>query len=745
MDTHKTFVVVGMSCAACSRAVERAVSRLPFVSAAAVNLATEKMFVSYDDSRGTEQQIRDAVTAAGFELKDFKEQAPGKAPTDRMAEYRKARRRFFLLLVFSLSLIYIAMGEMMGLPIPAAISHMNNYALNCYIQLLLCVIVMVIGRQFYIGGFKAILRGAPNMDSLVAVATGTAFIYSVYGMIAAFRSGEHTMLYYDSPAMIITLIMLGRLLETRQKGRTGDAIDRLYALAAPTALVEKNGSTVELPVEMVQSGDICLVKPGYKIPVDGEILEGETTVDESMLTGESMPVEKKAGDRVTGATVNGSGALRVRATAVGADSTLAGIIRIVEEASGSKAPIQKLADVIAGYFVPAAFGIALLAAVIWLIAGESFDFALKIFVSVLVVSCPCSLGLATPTAIIVGTGVGARKGILFKNGETLQKCSGIDTVVFDKTGTLTVGRPEVTDIVPADGVTEDRLLQLAASAEYTSGHPLAEAIVTYAEDKGVALLPSSGLATVGGRGVTALVDGETIVAGNAAFMREQSVELGSLEAAASRLAAKAKTPMYFAAGRRPLGVIAVADRIKPDSAEAVSRLRALGVKTAIITGDNRQTAEAIAAEAGTDSVLYEVLPAGKAEEIAAMRQNGRSVAMVGDGINDAPALATADVGIAVGSGTDIAVSASDVVLIGSSLSAVPKAIRLSRAVLRNIKQNLLWAFCYNTLAIPIAAGLLYAFGGPLLSPVISAACMSLSSVTVVTNALRLNFIDLERK
>lgn len=742
MDSHKTYVVVGMSCAACARAVERAVSRLPFVSTAAVNLATEKLFVSYDGERGGEGEIKSAVVAAGFELRDYKEQDAAAAPSERAKEYKSAKTRFFVLLGFSLVLMYVAMGEMMGLPIPSAISHAESFVVNSVLQLILCIIVMAIGYKFYTGGFKALFRLHPNMDSLVAVATTVGFIYSVYGMIRGIRTGVHEMLYFDSPAMIITLIMLGRLLETRQKGKTSDAIDRLYALAAPTALVEKDGGLTELPVEMVQSGDVCLVKPGYKIPVDGVIIEGETTIDESMLTGESIPVDKSVGAKVTGATLNGGGAIRIEATTVGENSTLSGIIKIVEQASGSKAPIQKLADVIAGYFVPAAFGIGLLASVIWLIAGQTVDFALKIFVSVLVISCPCALGLATPTALIVGTGVGARHGILFKDGESLQKCSKVDTVVFDKTGTLTTGRPEVTDILPAPGISETELLTLAASAEYTSGHPLANAVVARAEADGLTLLPSSGLASLAGHGVTANVKGDTIIAGNAALMRQQSVDIKELEPQAARLAREAKTPMYFAKGREIIGIIAVADQIKADSAEAVSQLKAFSVKSAVITGDNRQTAEAIAAEAGVDNVMYEVLPTQKAAEVERLRQNGRTVAMVGDGINDAPALATADVGIAVGSGTDIAVSASDVVLIGSSLSAVPKAVRLSRAVMRNIKQNLFWAFCYNSIMIPVAAGVLFAFGGPLVSPIISAACMSLSSVCVVTNALRLNFIKL---
>lgn len=744
MENHKTFVVEGMTCAACAHAVEKSLTRLPFVNTAAVNLATEKLFISYDGARGTEQQIKSAVSAAGFELRDFKPQtASAGQPPAHTREYGAAKRSFIVLLVLSLLLVYVAMGEMMGLPVPNTISHSGGFAVNSLIQLLLCASIMVTGRSIYIGGFKSLFALRPNMDSLVAVATTAAFLYSIYAMIVGIKTGVHEMLYFDSPAMILTLITLGRMLEARQKGRTGDAIARLYSLAAPTALILKNGEFVELPAEMLQKGDICLVKPGYKIPADGVITEGSTSVDESMLTGESMPAEKAVGDRVTGATINGSGAIRLEVTAVGEDTALAAIIRIVEQASGSKAPIQKAADTAAGYFVPVAFAIAVLASAIWLITGSGFAFALKIFVSVLVISCPCALGLATPTAIIVGAGVGARHGILFKDGEALQKCRSVDTVVFDKTGTLTAGRPQVTDIVPFLGLSENELLAKAAAAEATSGHPLADAVVRLAAERGIAFEPGSGLAAFGGFGITVSVAGQTVIVGNAALMKQQSVDTSAADPVAARLAAAAKTPIYFAIGRRLAGIIAVADTIRPSAAAAVAGIKRMGLKTVMITGDNRHTAEAIAAEAGVDSVMYEVLPDQKAAEVSRLRQNGHTVAMVGDGINDAPALATADVGIAIGSGTDIAVSAADVVLIGASLTAVPKAVALSRAVMRDIKQNLFWAFCYNAFAIPIAAGVLYRPFDFLLNPVIAAACMSLSSICVVSNALRLKFVKLD--
>lgn len=745
MDKHKTFSIEGMSCAACAHAVEHAVGRLPFVSAAAVNLATERLFVSFDAARGSEGDIKAAVSAAGFTLHDFKPQDRTEAPKKRAAEYRGARRRFFALLTLSLLLIYTAMGEMIGLPVPAAISFGSAYYINSLIQLVLCAAIMGVGYEYYVGGMSALFRLHPNMDSLVAVATGAAFIYSVYGMIRAFSGGEKVMLYFDSPAMILTLITLGRMLEVRQKGKTGEAIERLYSLAPPTALVIKDGEPVELPLEMVAEGDICLVQPGRSIPADGVITEGETSVDESMLTGESMPADKKPGDRVTGATLNGGGAIRVKITAAGERSTLSEIIRIVEQASGSKAPIQKLADKAAGIFVPAALAVALAAAAIWMIAGQSFDFAIRIFVSVLVISCPCALGLATPTAIIVGTGAGAKRGILFKDGETLQKCRSIDTVVLDKTGTITAGTPQVTDVIPAEGVTGTELLALAAAAEGASGHPLAQAVVREAKARGISAPPAPALTALGGYGITAEVGGETVTAGNAALMEKRGIDISSLAPAAAAQAAQAKTAMFFAKGRTLSGVIAVADTIKPDSAAAIRALKKLGIKTVMITGDNRHTAEAIALQSGVDSVMYEILPARKAQEVARLRHNGHATAMVGDGINDAPALATADVGIAVGSGTDIAVSAADVVLTGSSLAGVPRAVILSRAVIRNIKQNLFWAFGYNTVAIPIAAGALYALGGPLLSPIIAAACMSLSSICVVSNALRLKFINLDRE
>ncbi|MEG2634280.1 MAG: copper-translocating P-type ATPase, partial [Oscillospiraceae bacterium] len=550
-------------------------------------------------------------------------------------------------------------------------------------------------------------------------------------------------MYFESGAMIIALIMVGKYLEARAKQKTGNAIASLYSLSSPTATVEKDGRSEIVDIDFLKVGDIVIVKPGEKIPADGVVVEGASSVDESMLTGESMPIDKKAGDSVTGATVNKNGALRVRVGRLGRDSTLSQIIHLVEEAQGQKAPIAKLADVVSGYFVPISMSIALVAAVIWALAGRDLSFVLKIFVSVLVIACPCALGLATPTAIMVGTGKGASKGILFKNGEAIETAKAVTVVLLDKTGTITKGEPAVTDIAAKNGFSESELIALAAAAEHLSEHPLGEAIVRCADEKGLKLGKSEGYTALSGLGIEVTVDGRRINGGNLAYMHKLNVDVHSAESEAQALANEAKTPLYFAADGVFAGIVAVADVVKHDSREAIARLHHLGIRTVMITGDNKATANAIAASVGIDEVVAEVMPEDKADVVKRYRESGDCVAMVGDGINDAPALAFSNVGIAIGSGTDVAIESADIVLMGSSLLGVASAIKLSRAVIRNIKQNLFWAFCYNSVGIPIAAGLLFAFGGPLLNPVIAAAAMSLSSVSVVSNALRLNLIKLD--
>lgn len=739
MTKNQTFAVKGMSCAACSRAVELAVTRLPFVQSAGVSLATEKLSVTYDDSRGSEQDIRAAVERAGFSLSEHKQSAVDTKPDEAFV---KMKKRFFLLLALAVPLTYIALAAQLSLPFPAALLPENNYFLNGVIQLVLAAPMVWLGRSFYIKGFKGIVHLAPNMDSLVAVGTGSALIYSVAVLINAAFGGQRLMLFFESPAMILTLLTLGRLLESRQQAKTKTAVARLYSLAAPYAFVQRDGEFVKLPTDSVQSGDVCLVKPGMVFPVDGIIEQGESVADESMLTGESMPVEKKVGDKVTGATINGNGALTVRATSVGENSTLRGIIRIVENASGSKAPIQRLADIVAGWFVPVAFSIALVSFAAWLIAGRDLAFCLNIFVSVLVISCPCSLGLATPAAIMVGTGVGAQHGILFKDGEALQRTRDVSVMLLDKTGTVTDGKLSVSDIACTERFTERELLRLAASAEQKSEHPVGQAIVMEAAKREIGLYESFSTTAQSGLGITSVVDGKNIVAGNLAQMRAHGIDVGALESRAVAYASEGRTAVYFAAGKLAAGVIAVADKVKPDSKKAVAAMRGMGIKTVMITGDNHLTATAVAREVGVDSVLSEVLPEQKALQVQKQRGEKLVVGMAGDGINDAPALATADVGFAMGGGTDVALDAADVVLMGSSLTAVPKAVKLSAAVISNIKLNLFWAFCYNCIGIPIAAGVLYALGGPLLNPIIAAAAMSLSSICVVTNALRLNFVKL---
>lgn len=739
-----TIPIGGMTCAACSTRVEKALGRMEGVGQAAVNLATEKATVTYDPQVIRLSGIKDAITRLGYQPLTI--QKKGEADEVRERKQREIKTlwtKFVLAAVFSLPLLYLAMAPMVSfarLPFPAALAPMRYPLRFALLQLLLVMPVIGIGYRFYTVGFKAIWQRSPNMDSLIAVGTSAAFLYSLYNVfqIATGHFGAVDALYFETAGVIITLILLGKSLEAVSKGRTSEAIKKLMGLAPKTATILHDGEEREIPIEEVEIGDVVVVRPGGKIPVDGTVLEGHTAIDESMLTGESMPVDKQAGDTVYAASINTTGSVRFRADKVGDDTALAQIIRLVEDAQGSKAPIAQLADVVSGYFVPVVVGIALLAGIAWLLAtGGDVKFALTIFISVLVIACPCALGLATPTAIMVGTGKGAEHGILVKSGEALETAHKINTIVFDKTGTLTEGKPTVTDTVSMDGLEPDALLRLAASAEQGSEHPLGQAIVTGAKAKGIALAEADAFEALTGRGIRAMIEGRQVLAGNAKLMADQGLSIAPWQTVADQLSGEGKTPMFIAVDGACAGVIAVADVVKPSSKEAIERLHRMGVQVAMITGDNRRTAEAIARQVGIDRVLAEVLPQDKASEVKQLQAEGRTVAMVGDGINDAPALVQADIGIAIGSGTDVAMESADVVLMRSDLLDVPTALELSKRTIRNIKQNLFWAFGYNVIGIPIAAGVLHLFGGPLLNPMFAAAAMSLSSVSVLTNALRL--------
>jgi len=729
----------GMTCAACVRAVEKAIGKLDGVSDVSVNLATGKAKIVYDPSKVRLSRIREAVTKAGYEPLEL--ESPNQADYDkarRESEIKNLRIKLIVSAVFTLPLFYIAMGHMIGLPLPMIIDPHHSPLNFGLIQLMLVIPAMAAGYRFYTVGFSRLIRREPNMDSLIAVGTAAAFLYGVYAVIQIMNGNHHYSddLYFETTGVIITLILLGKLLESVARGRTSEAIKKLMGLAPKTAVVIQDGKETVIPVEEVEVGDIILVKPGEKIPVDGEVVEGRTSVDESMLTGESIPVEKNPGDKVVGATLNKNGTIRFRATKVGRDTTLAQIIKLVEEAQGSKAPIAKMADVIAGYFVPIVMSIAVIAGLAWLISGQSFVFSMTIFISVLVIACPCALGLATPTAIMVGTGKGAEHGVLIKSGEALETAHKIDTVVFDKTGTVTEGKPVVTDIITTGTVGETELLQLAASAEKGSEHPLGEAIVNSAAERKLEPEAVESFEAIPGQGIEAVIKGRSMLLGNKKLMDNRGIEI-TLQEESDSLAEEGKTPMFIAIDGKLAGIIAVADVMKANSRKAIEALHMMGIEVVMITGDNKRTAAAIARQAGIDRVLAEVLPQDKANEISKLQGEGKKVAMVGDGINDAPALAQADIGIAIGSGTDVAMESADIVLMRSDLMDVPTAIRLSKRTIRNIKQNLFWAFAYNTAGIPIAAGLLYLFGGPLLNPMIAAGAMAFSSVSVVSNALRL--------
>lgn len=744
------YTITGMTCSACSARVDKCVRKLDGVKDVNVNLLTNSMSVVYDEAILQDSAIVSAVTEAGYGAFPEKPTAGSSAPKaqkpDVLADQMKSmKHRLIISFAFLIPLMYVSMGSMMGLPLPGFLTGMENAVAFGLTQFLLCLPIIYVNRKYYQVGFKTLMHGAPNMDTLIAIGSTAALIYGVF---AIYRIGYglgtqnmelvhqyHMDLYFESAAMILALITLGKTLEARSKGKTGEAISKLMDLAPETALVERDGAQIEIPAADVVSGDIVLVKPGSRIPVDGVILEGSSSLDEAAITGESIPVEKGPGDTVVSATINKTGFFKFRATKVGDDTTLAQIIRLVEEASSSKAPIAKIADKIAGIFVPIVMGIALIATIVWLLLGYSFEFAMSIGIAVLVVSCPCALGLATPVAIMVGTGKGAENGILIKSGEALETAHSIDTVVMDKTGTITEGRPQVTDIVST--LPSEELLTIAAALEKQSEHPLAEAVLNQA--KSLTLPAVQEFQALSGRGVSGIIDGVQYYAGNRALMEEHQIDISAADQDLIRLADEGKTPLIFAGNGRYLGIIAVSDVVKPTSQEAIHRFKEMGIQVVMLTGDNQRTAEAIRRQLDIPSVIAEVLPQDKEREIARLQQEGHCTAMIGDGINDAPALARADVGIAIGAGTDVAMESADIVLMKSDLMDAVTAVQLSKAVLRNIKENLFWAFFYNSIGIPLAAGLLFIPFGLKLSPMFGAAAMSLSSVCVVSNALRLKF------
>ena len=738
-----TLKITGMTCAACSARIEKVIGKMEGVDEISVNLATEKAVISYDQEKTDLSGIIERIEKAGYGAVEVQEKKL--VDEDKLRKEKEIRTlwtKFTVSAFFAVPLLYFAMGSMiwwLRFPIPSFLEPMQ-YPLNYSIlQIILTIPIVIAGYRFYTVGYKAIINRSPNMDSLIAMGTTAAIVYSLYSVyqIAIGNFGAVEGLYFETAGVIITLILLGKSLEAVSKGRTSEAIKKLMGLAPKTAVVIRDGKEFEVPIEEVEIGFIILVKPGEKMPVDGVVIEGNTSVDESMLTGESIPVEKKAGDQVYAASLNKNGMIHFKATKVGGDTALAQIIKLVEEAQGSKAPIAQMADIVSGYFVPIVFALAVVASLAWFISGESLVFSLTIFIAILVIACPCALGLATPTAIMVGTGKGAEYGILIKGGEALETTHKISTIVFDKTGTITEGKPEVTDILTVSDVDCNQLLQLAASAEKGSEHPLGEAIVNEALKEQLEFSKVDQFIAIPGYGIEVEIQGISMLLGNRKLMDERKISLSELEQQSDRLAEEGKTPMYIAMNQKIAGIIAVADVVKGSSLKAIEKLRSMGLEVAMITGDNRRTAEAIAKQVGIDRVLAEVLPQDKSNEVKKLQAEGKKVAMVGDGINDAPALAQADIGIAIGSGTDVAMESADIVLMRSDLMDVPTAIQLSKSTIRNIKQNLFWAFGYNVIGIPIAAGLLHLFGGPLLNPIFAAAAMSLSSVSVLTNALRL--------
>ena len=742
MSKQKEYIIEGMSCASCAMTIENAVSKMPGVTKASVNLATEIMTVEANDSV-TPQDIAKVVDGVGYGArprgKSVEEELEEKNEK-KEAHLREMKRNLTISAIFTVPLLFIAMADMVGIPMPAFLSPMQSPVSYALIQLALVLPIIWIGRRFFVDGFKALSKGHPNMDSLVALGTSAAFLYSLYGTYHVLEGHAHFAmnLYYESAGVILTLITLGKYFEDVSKGKTSMAIQTLVGLAPKMATVLRDGQEVAVPVEEVQVGDLIRVKPGEKVPVDGVVTEGNSTVDESMLTGESIPVSKAVGDEVIGASLNKTGSFILKATKIGKDTALSQIIQLVEQAQGSKAPIAKLADKVSGVFVPIVIVLALVSGLAWYFLGqESWVFALTITISVLVIACPCALGLATPTAIMVGTGKGAENGILLKSGEALEEANHVNMVVFDKTGTITNGTPVVTDVVTADSTDADALIRLAASLEVASEHPLGEAIVAKAKEQGAAFDEVTNFEAIPGFGIKGHV-GETLVfLGNEKWMRENGLANVEMNEKANSFAEQGKTPLYIGYNDAVQGLIVVADTVKESSARAIQTLHEMGIQVAMMTGDHERTAQAIAAEVGIDRVFSEVLPQDKANYVSKLQEEGYIVAMVGDGINDAPALAQAQVGIAIGTGTDVAIESADAVLMKSDLMDVPAMLKLSRATIRNIKENLFWAFAYNIIGIPFAMGVLHLFGGPLLNPMIAGAAMSFSSVSVVLNALRL--------
>ena len=742
MSKQKEYIIEGMSCASCAMTIENAVSKIPGVDKASVNLATEIMTVEANDSV-TPEDIAKVVDGVGYSAhprgKSVEEELEEKNEK-KEAHLREMKRNLIVSAIFTVPLLFIAMADMVGIPMPAFLSPMQSPVSYALIQLALVLPILWVGRRFFVDGFKALSKGHPNMDSLVALGTSAAFLYSLYGTYHVLEGHAHFAmnLYYESAGVILTLITLGKYFEDVSKGKTSMAIQTLVGLAPKMATVLRDGQEVEIPVEEVQVGDLIRVKPGEKVPVDGVVTEGNSTVDESMLTGESIPVSKAVGDEVIGASLNKTGSFILKATKIGKDTALSQIIQLVEQAQGSKAPIAKLADKVSGVFVPIVIALALVSGLAWYFLGqESWVFALTITISVLVIACPCALGLATPTAIMVGTGKGAENGILLKSGEALEEANHVNMVVFDKTGTITNGTPVVTDVVTAENTDADALIRLAASLEVASEHPLGEAIVAKAKEQGAAFDEVTNFEAIPGFGIKGHV-GETLVfLGNEKWMRENGLANVEMNDKANHFAEQGKTPLYIGYNDAVQGLIVVADTVKESSARAIQTLHEMGIQVAMMTGDHERTAQAIAAEVGIDRVFSEVLPQDKANYVSKLQEEGYIVAMVGDGINDAPALAQAQVGIAIGTGTDVAIESADAVLMKSDLMDVPAMLKLSRATIRNIKENLFWAFAYNVIGIPFAMGVLHLFGGPLLNPMIAGAAMSFSSVSVVLNALRL--------
>lgn len=752
------FDITGMTCSACSSRIEKSVAKLPGIKEVSVNILKNSMVASYDETVLDTAGIVQAVEKAGYgafpktpvQNKGRIENRAVKPEVNAaQAEYKQMKQRLLLSVLFTIPLFYISMGHMMDWTLPGWLLGMENAMSFAFTQFLLLIPVVFINFKYFRVGFSTLFHGAPNMDSLIAIGSSAAAVYGIYAIYKigiGLGHGDMELvhsfmmdLYFESAGMILTLITLGKTLEARAKGKTSDAITKLMNLAPKTATVERDGQEIQVPVEDVQMGETLIVKAGESIPVDGIVLEGFSSVDESALTGESIPVEKHIGDKVIGATINKSGYFKMQATKVGDDTTLAQIVRLVDEATSSKAPIAKLADKVSGVFVPVVISIALVAIIVWLLAGYGFEFALSIGISILVISCPCALGLATPTAIMVGTGKGATNGILIKSAEALETAHNIDTVVLDKTGTITQGTPVVTNVLCKEGTSQKELLQIAASLEKLSEHPLADAIVSEAEKGGLSFLPVSDFKQIPGQGITGLIDGQLCLAGNRRLMDAKKVPGGALVQLGEAMAVDGKTPLFFARAGQLIGVIAVADVVKPTSKQAVQELSAMGIEVVMLTGDNAKTAEAIRRQVGVDRVVAEVFPQDKEKEIRRLQSTGKKVAMVGDGINDAPALARADVGIAIGAGTDVAIESADIVLMKSDLLDVSTAIQLSKAVIRNIKQNLFWAFIYNIIGIPVAAGLFYIPFALKLNPMIGAFAMSFSSVFVVSNALRLRW------